>query len=687
MKKLKLLIIITFIANTGWSQVIFQEDFDGIAGPTAGGAGTYTFPTGWLLRNVDNMTPNSQVAYINEAWERREDFQNSVLDSVAFSSSWGSPIQPANDWMWTPLIGPLPANTELSWNAKAYDPLYPDGYEVRIMTSTQGPPTGGTGVIGNQIVSSTVLFSTAAENSTWTSRSVDLNAFAGQSVYIGFRNNSTDKFILVIDDVMVQVLSDYDANLTSTTIPSEYSQVPVNQTPSFVIQGVVYNDGSETLTNVTLNANVFDSDLNNVYTASSAPTTIASGANATLTVPNFVASFADTFTIEYSITSTEVDENLVNNEATRSVVVTDSTYARDLGAITGALGIGAGNGGYLGNEFEILNADELTSITVTYNQGYVGKQYALAVWNMVGGVPSTIIAGTDTLLYPDNLGGTFTLPVQGYPTLNPGSYVVTAIEFDSTVSVAQTNDLFTNDRTWVWWPTIPSGNWGNNEDFGANYAKPYVIRPNFGPSCQNANNTIDTVLCFGGSIIVNSVVYNQSGNYTEIVTVGECDSTINLNLTILDEINDNITLEADQVTISVNAIPGASYQWFNCSDDTEVNGETNNSFTTTSSGEYYVTITLGTCEATSDCFTVDELSVEGLELVNFDVYPNPANAKIEIISSEQGDFEIQNELGQTIISFRLNANETKSINVTNYAAGLYFIKNKTTNSSTKLIIE
>src|SRR5687768_2429604 len=91
------------------SQVLFYEDFDGIPGPTAGGAGTYTFPPGFLIRNVDNGTPDAQVSYVNDGWERREDFNFNVADSAAFSTSYYSPVGTANDWMWTPLIGPLPA--------------------------------------------------------------------------------------------------------------------------------------------------------------------------------------------------------------------------------------------------------------------------------------------------------------------------------------------------------------------------------------------------------------------------------------------------------------------------------------------------------------------------------------------------------------------------------------------------
>jgi hypothetical protein len=182
---------------------IFSENFDNISGITAGGPGTYAFPTGWLLANVDNNIPDVPVSYVNDAWERREDFANNVADSAMFSTSWYNPLSSADDWAWTPAIGPITANAVLNWNALTYDPLFPDGYEVRVMTSAGGPPNGSTGNIGNMVANSTVLFSISAENTTWTARTASLAAFAGQTIYIAFRNNSNDKFLLVIDDVVV----------------------------------------------------------------------------------------------------------------------------------------------------------------------------------------------------------------------------------------------------------------------------------------------------------------------------------------------------------------------------------------------------------------------------------------------------------------------------------------------------
>ncbi len=183
--------------------VIFSEDFDNISGPTAGGPGTYTFPAGWLLANVDNRTPAGSVAYVNQAWERREDFIFNVADSCAFSTSWTSPAGIADDWMWTPLIGQITPGSVLKWKAVAPDAEFPDGYEVRVMPVSNGPPNGSDGNIGNMVSNSTIVFSIAAENSSWTDREVDLSGYAGQSVYIAFRNTSNDQFLLLIDDIEV----------------------------------------------------------------------------------------------------------------------------------------------------------------------------------------------------------------------------------------------------------------------------------------------------------------------------------------------------------------------------------------------------------------------------------------------------------------------------------------------------
>lgn len=522
MKKLILSLLAAIgLLSIADAQIIFQEDFDGIGGSTAGGAGTYSFPAGWLKRNVDNRTPATSVSYVNEAWERREDFANNVNDSCAFSTSWYSPAGAADDWMWTPLIGPLPANCVLKWNAVTYDASYPDGYSVRIMTSSQGPPTGGTGVIGNQVTNSTQVFNITAENTTWTARQLSLNAYAGQSIYIAFRNTSNDKFILLIDDVVVEVQNTIDAQMQVADTATQYTLMPVSQTTPLTFAGTIRNVGINSLTNVSAQVNVFNGTTN-VYSANSAVTsTLASNATTNFTIPSFTPATTGIYTVQFIANQTSGTDQQHNNDTLyQYFAVLDSTYARDDGTVIGGLGIGAGNGGYLGQNFDVPNNDLLTSIGVYVTAGYTGRRLGLAVWSTTAGVPNAIIAVTDTILYPDDSARYYTIPMYGGPySITPGEYAVTAIEFnaDSTIQVGQTATVFTANKTWVFWPTIPGGVWTNAEDFGSQFARPYVIRPNFGDVCldntASATSTQASCLtCADGSASV--TVTGTSGTPT-----------------------------------------------------------------------------------------------------------------------------------------------------------------------------
>jgi gliding motility-associated-like protein len=163
--------------STGYQpdDVFYFEDFN------AGIPGTYN------LVDQDGLTMNPAYAVIGSNW-----FGNA---GQAISSSWFNPAGTANDWMITPAIGVLPANQMLSWIGEASNANFPDGYEVRISTTAALPATAAN--------FNTVLFSIGAENAYPTTRAVSLAAYAGQTVFIAFVNNSTDMDILMIDDVWV----------------------------------------------------------------------------------------------------------------------------------------------------------------------------------------------------------------------------------------------------------------------------------------------------------------------------------------------------------------------------------------------------------------------------------------------------------------------------------------------------
>ncbi|PCI98398.1 MAG: hypothetical protein COB15_06190, partial [Flavobacteriales bacterium] len=177
------------VTSTGYQpiDILHFEDFES------------GWPAGYLRFNNDVFTPNVAVnppftGSNATAWLDMDVYGdgNTTASSTSFNTL---PTEQADDWMITSGIGPLPANQMLTWDAIAEAaPNFPDGYEVRIST-TQLPAN-----VGNY---ATVLFSTAAENGFTTQRSVSLASYAGQTVYIAFRNNSTDEFILSIDDIWV----------------------------------------------------------------------------------------------------------------------------------------------------------------------------------------------------------------------------------------------------------------------------------------------------------------------------------------------------------------------------------------------------------------------------------------------------------------------------------------------------
>jgi hypothetical protein len=690
--------------------IIFSEDFDGMPGPTAGGAGTYVFPNGWRLRNVDNRTPDPSVAYVNEAWERREDFGSNVADSVAFSTSWYSPAGAADDWMWTPLIGPLPSNCVLNWNAKAYDPSYPDGYEVRIMTAAQGPPTGGTGVLGNQVSNSTVIFSTAAEATSWTAHSISLSAYAGQSVYISWRNNSNDKFLLVIDDVVVQQQVFNDPQLLSYTAPSEYSQIPLQQQPSVPLTAMIRNNGLNSTPGVSLTANVYNSANSIIFTSTSAATTLASGASASFTTSApFVPSATDRYRIEY-VANGSSDDISSNNMLMDSIFITDSTYARDRGPVNGILGIGAGNGGFLGQHFVTTQNAELTSVDIFMNAPAQDMHIGAAVFPMVNGFPGT----TPIYTWP-NVQLTSTAPQwvhfqnSGAPIiLMPDTFVVLAVEVDSTLSIGLTTQIFNNNTTWVDWPTNPLNPWGNNEDYGSQFAKTYTIRANLRSACASLAATTSSVSatcgsCTDGSATV--VVTGGSPSYTYAWSpfggTGATETglgTGNYTVTVSDQLGCSVTAtvtvgndcssygtdtssvaascatcnDGTATVTTTNGVAPYTYAWSN--------GDTTMTADSLLPGMYYVTVS-----DASGCSKMDSVQVNFTTDIfalgtngSAGIFPNPSSGnftlEIKVPSATDVKIEIVNSLGQTVFTTAKQGFAGGQIPLAVNAPGIYTVK-------------
>ena len=175
------------------------------------------WPAGYARFTNDPFTPNAAMnppftGTNATAWVDIDGDGDGSTEAT--SCSWHlNPGEQADDWMMTSGIGPLPANQMLSWDGEVGNANFPDGYEVRIST-TQLPAT-----VGNY---ATVLTTVPAENGFRTTRNVSLAAYAGQTVFIAFRNNSTDQFLLYIDNIHVGTSG---PGCTSTTQYDDFVEV------------------------------------------------------------------------------------------------------------------------------------------------------------------------------------------------------------------------------------------------------------------------------------------------------------------------------------------------------------------------------------------------------------------------------------------------------------------------------
>ena len=638
MKRILFSLLAVCMAGALNAQILFSESFDGASG----------FATqGWTVINNDGLTPATNVAYVTDAWIIREDFITTATDSIAVSTSWYAPAGVSDDWMITPAINLTGAAT-LDWDAMAPDAAYADGYEVWV--STVAPTVAG-------MTAGTMVFTVADEATAWTSQSVNLAAFAGQTVYIGWRNNSNDEFLLFVDDIVVQLPPAVDAEM-SLAAGEEYTLVPLEQVVSpIATTGTITNVGGSTVTNVTMTVNVLDGAMTNVYTATStAVPSLTAGSNTVHTVAGYTPTVPDLYTVQLICNVNEVDPNLLNDTVTYTYIVTDSTYARDMGTVDVILGVGAGTTGTLGNNYEIFTPTTMTSVSFFIAPGApaLADTIKVSVYSLAAGIPTTMIgeSGEYILTTADTVaaGVLLTLAVDnmaGNPLdLTAGTYFVGVEEYETVDNMALGQSLEINTPN-TCFGSIAGGAFAPIESFG--FPGPFIVRPNFACAATSATVTetacltylwpldgntytatgqymttianaagCDSVVtldltistpdvvtapassCTDYTWAANGTTYTMSGQYTEVLmNAGGCDSTVTLDLTIGGV---DITTTTVGATISSNAGGSATYQWVDCDNgSTPIAGATNQSYTATVSGNYAVIIVDGTCNGTSAC--------------------------------------------------------------------------------------
>ena len=165
---------------------------------------------------------------------------------------------------------------------------------------------------------------------------------------------------------------------------------------------------------------------------------------------------------------------------------------------------------------------------------------------------------------------------------------------------------------------------------------------------------------------VGTVQLNSEGQSSDgfIIKLNQCsfiDKTTNLNGSVI---------KANQT--------GATYQWIDCKTGKPISGETNQSYSAKSNGNFAVVISKDNCKQISSCTEILTFGInEKLNKGHIDVYPNPTKGIFHIdlknFESNIVNIQILNSTGRIVFEERSNDSNAQ-FNIQNLADGLYFIR-------------
>ncbi|NOU58518.1 T9SS type A sorting domain-containing protein [Marinifilum caeruleilacunae] len=182
-------------------------------------------------------------------------------------------------------------------------------------------------------------------------------------------------------------------------------------------------------------------------------------------------------------------------------------------------------------------------------------------------------------------------------------------------------------------------------------------------------------ICQGEEYILGSQTLTESGEYTEVFqTHSGCDSTKTVILTVQSV---DTRVEQDGSTLKAVA-SDATYQWVKCDDEfSEIESETNASFTPVEDGDYAVIVNQNECSDRSDCYSIIITSVFDEFKKDWNIYPNPVKQNLHInLDRAYADIQVNvyNSSGQVVMSKQSHTSKQLMLEVNDLANGLYILK-------------
>ena len=289
------------VRNTRDNANIFSEGFE---------FSSDALENGWTSVDQDGDGYNWFV-YGNEAVG---DVVSHSGEYAIASASWrsGAGALTPNNWLISPAID-LTSQTGTimaSYFIKGQDPgWYGEHYKVCVSTSADVASF------------STILFEETIPQADWNERSIDLSAYAGQTIYIAFVHyNITNMFYIVLDDFTVYTNQSTDAAVTEITAPNHGNFSTCALTNAEQVKINIINNGGTAISNFEVSYAINDgTPVTETVTTSVAP---AQTYEYTFTQTADLSAVG-TYEIVASVNLTG-DENTNNNNASTTIISGDA---------------------------------------------------------------------------------------------------------------------------------------------------------------------------------------------------------------------------------------------------------------------------------------------------------------------------------------------------------------------------
>ncbi|MBI3519156.1 MAG: T9SS type A sorting domain-containing protein [Bacteroidetes bacterium] len=193
------------------------------------------------------------------------------------------------------------------------------------------------------------------------------------------------------------------------------------------------------------------------------------------------------------------------------------------------------------------------------------------------------------------------------------------------------------------------------------------------PVAIAASQTV--TLCNGQSLTIGSNTYTSSGTFVDVLQsqINGCDSTLTTVLIINQAIDVTTNLSGLTITANENS---ATYQWIDCDNANQpISGETNQSFTASSNGNYAVIVTQNSCSDTSACVNISTVGLKENTTINsVSIYPNPSNGTYNISGlAENSKIVVYDAVGRIVYS-TITKEFNETISILDAPNGVYMIQ-------------